>query len=278
MSAPYAGHSCALSGTRASGGPPAGSLPGMEFSGAVATAYAEHRRGYPPPVVDLLVDAVGLPRNASVLDLGCGTGQLTVPLAGRYDRVIGADPSPDMLALARSRSSGAPVAWLLADDHEVTRLPLLAGLDAVTVAQAIHLLDRMPLFEALATRMSTRARIAIVANGSPLWLRDLPWSRALNAYLGRWFGTAPSSACGTDAESRDRYRTELASAGFRTATEVALDYRETHTFDGIVGNVRSALSPGSLPTDPAFEAGLRDALGPGPFEEDVRVAILVAAR
>jgi SAM-dependent methyltransferase len=250
----------------------------MEFSGAVATAYAEHRRGYPPPVVDLLVDALSLPRDASVLDLGCGTGQLTVPLAGRYARVIGADPSPDMLALARSRAGGAPVAWLLADDSDVTRLPLLADLDAVTIAQAIHLLDRMPLFEALAGLMTPRARIAIVANGSPLWLRDLPWSRALNAYLATWLGTAPRSACGTDAKSRERYRAELAAAGFRTASEVALDYRETHTFAGIVGNVHSALSPRSLPTDPAFEAGLRDALGPGPFEEDVRVAILVTGR
>jgi SAM-dependent methyltransferase len=201
-----------------------------------------------------------------------------VPLAARYERVVGADPSPDMLALARSRSGGAPVAWLLADDRDVTRLPLLAGLDAVTIAQAIHLLDRTPLFESLATRMTPRARIAVVANGSPMWLSDLPWSRALNAYLGMWFGTAPRSACGTDAESRSRYRAELAAAGFRTATEVVLDYRETHTFAGIVGNVYSALSPGSLPTDPAFQGGLRDALGPGPFEEDVRVAILAAAR
>jgi SAM-dependent methyltransferase len=250
----------------------------MEFSGAVAAAYAEHRRGYPAPVVDLLVDALGLPREASVLDLGCGTGQLTVPLAGRYDRVVGADPSPDMLALARSRSGRAPVAWLLADDGDVARLPLLANLDAVTIAQAIHLLDRVPLFEALAARMSPRARIAIIANGNPLWLRDLPWSRALNAYLGTWFGTAPRSACGTDASSRAGYRRELAAAGFRAVTEVVLDYRETHSFEGIVGNVYSALSPGSLPNDPAFEAGLRDAIGPGPYEEDVRVAILVAGR
>jgi SAM-dependent methyltransferase len=250
----------------------------VEFSGAVAAAYAEHRRGYPAPVVDLLVDALGLPRDASVLDLGCGTGLLTVPLAGRYDRVIGADPSPDMLALARSRSGGAPVAWLLADDRDVRRLPMLAGLDAVTIAQAIHLLDRRPLFESLAARMTPRARVAVIANGSPLWLRDLPWSRALNAYLGMWFGTAPQSACGTDAQSRGRYRAELAAAGFRTATEVTADHRESHTVAGIAGNVYSALSPGSLPTDPAFEAGLGEALGPGPFEEDVRVAILVAAR
>jgi SAM-dependent methyltransferase len=213
-----------------------------------------------------------------VLDLGCGTGQLTVPLADRYDRVIGADPSPDMLALARSRSGGAPVAWLLADDRDVTRLPLLAGLDAVTIAQAIHLVDRVPLFEALAARMSPGGRIAIIANGGPMWLRDLPWSRALNDYIGTWFGTAPRSHCGTDSHSRAGYRTELATAGFRTAREVVADYSETHSFERIVGNVYSAVSPGSLPVGADFEAGLRDALGPGPFEEDVRVAILVAGR
>jgi hypothetical protein len=116
----------------------------------------------------------------------------------------------------------------------------------VTIAQAIHLLDRLPLFEALATRMTRRARVAIVANGSPLWLRDLPWSLALSAYLGEWFGIAPRSACGTDTESRGRYRAELATAGFRTATEVTVDYRETHTFAAIVGSVttRSALARG----------------------------------
>jgi SAM-dependent methyltransferase len=250
----------------------------MEFSGAVAAAYAEHRRGYPPPVVDLLVDALGLPRDATVVDLGCGTGQLTVPLADRYGRVLGVDPSPDMLALARSRSGGAPIAWLLADDRDVTRLPLLADVDAVTVAQAIHLIDRIPLFEALATRMTPRARLAIIANGSPLWLRDLPWSQALNAYLVSWLGHELRSACGTDPASRAGYREELAGAGFRTAKEVTIDYRETHSFERIVGNVYSALSPGSLPTDPTFEAGLRDALGPGPFDEEVRVAILVVSR
>jgi SAM-dependent methyltransferase len=250
----------------------------MEFSGPVATAYAEHRRGYPEPVVDLLVETLGLPRAATVLDLGCGTGQLTIPLAGRYDRVVGADPSPDMLALARSTAAGAPVAWLVADDRDVVRLPLLADLDAVTIAQAIHLLDRPRLFDALSARMTPRARIAIVANGSPMWLRDLPWSRALNAYLTSWFGTEPRSACGTDPASRAAYRTELAAAGFRTATEVFHDYTETHPYERILGNVRSALSPDAVPTDPAFEAGLRDALGPGPFEEDVRVAILVAGR
>jgi SAM-dependent methyltransferase len=248
----------------------------MEFSGAVAAAYAEHRPGYPDPVVDLLTSTLDLPRDAYVLDLGCGTGKLTVPLADRYDRVVGADPSPDMLALARR--SGVPVAWLLADDADVARLPLLAGLDAVTIAQAVHLIDRPPLFRALGARMSPRARIAIIANGSPTWLHDLPWSRTLKAYLEDWYGITLAATCGTDAASRAGFRAELAAAGFGAATEVHLDYTQTHSIERIIGIVYSASSPDQLPTDPRFETGLRDALGPGPFEEDVRVSILVARR
>lgn len=256
----------------------------MEFSGAVATAYAAHRRGYPPPVVDLLLDTLGLPAGASVLDLGCGTGTLTVPLASHFDRVVGADPSPDMLALARSASASsfgagsAPVAWLLADDADVVRLPLLAGLDAVTIAQAIHLVDGPPLFRALAGLMSARGRIAVIANGDPLWLHSSPWSRSLRAYLEDWLGVPIRSTCGTDPVSRAGYRSALAAAGFPDAVDVSLTYPETHSFGRIVGNVHSALSPSQLPAGPAFEDGLRTALGPGPFEEDVTVSILVAAR
>ena len=47
-----------------------------------------------------------------VLDLGCGTGLLTVALAAQGHAVTGADPSAEMLAVARARPSGARVRWV----------------------------------------------------------------------------------------------------------------------------------------------------------------------
>ena len=53
-------------------------------------------------------------------------------------------------------------------------------------------------------------------------------------------------------------------------------YAETHPVERIVGNVYSALSPGQLPADrDGFARGLAAALPPGPYEEDVRVSMLV---
>jgi SAM-dependent methyltransferase len=48
----------------------------------------------------------------TIVDLGCGTGLLTRDLAGRGYTMIGIDPSPEMLAVARRGSHGDQVRWI----------------------------------------------------------------------------------------------------------------------------------------------------------------------
>lgn len=63
---------------------------------------------------------VALAREAkSVLDLGCGTGELTAALAeGR--EVVGVDPAGAMLAVARRRRGGGNVTWIEGDARNLT--------------------------------------------------------------------------------------------------------------------------------------------------------------
>jgi len=127
-----------------------------DFSGDQAQNYARYRRGYPPQVVDVLADAFTLVQSSVVLDLGCGTGQLTLPLAGVAGSVIGADPQPDMLSLARVSAIEqgiTGISWLLAADQDVPTLGRLLGrasLTAVTIGNAIHLMRPEILFRDLA--------------------------------------------------------------------------------------------------------------------------------
>lgn len=49
------------------------------------------------------------------LDLACGTGYLTIPLADMGLAVTGVDLAPEMLAHARAKSVGLPTRWVRAD-------------------------------------------------------------------------------------------------------------------------------------------------------------------
>src|SRR3546814_7113595 len=53
----------------------------------------------------------------SVLDLGCGTGELAVALSEGCD-VVGVDPAPAMIEVARRRPGGDRVTWIEADRSE----------------------------------------------------------------------------------------------------------------------------------------------------------------
>ncbi len=65
-----------------------------------------------------------LPERGSVMDVGCGGGAASLPLASHASRLIGVDPSPDMLEefRARAEKTGAVVSviegtWPEAADH-----------------------------------------------------------------------------------------------------------------------------------------------------------------
>ncbi len=66
----------------------------------------------------------------TVVDLACGTGSLTVELAGRGYQMIGVDRSADMLAVAAEKCNSLPVAPLLIQ-QDMSKLTLLEQVDGV---------------------------------------------------------------------------------------------------------------------------------------------------
>jgi ubiquinone/menaquinone biosynthesis C-methylase UbiE len=61
-----------------------------------------------------------LVHGTDVLDVGCGTGNMTVRLARRGLRVVGVDLSPEMLAVARKKLPTGSVRWLQTGAAELT--------------------------------------------------------------------------------------------------------------------------------------------------------------
>ncbi|MGH3672714.1 MAG: class I SAM-dependent methyltransferase [Pseudonocardiaceae bacterium] len=251
------------------------------FSGDAAAYYARYRRGYPDSFVDALVHAVMLSSANTIIDLGCGTGQLALPLAIRVGRVIGVDPEPDMLCHARAAaldSDASNVEWILGPAQDLVSIAAkYSDIDAVTVANAIHLVDCVQLFQAALAVLRPGRGLAVIANSTPLWLQDTAWSHALRTFLERWLGTRLTSYCGTDDETRSQYRDELIALGYGVE-EIRMGYTDVLSLDQIVGGVFSAMSD-RLPAAPdrtRFASELKNALADtDPYTENVEVRSLI---
>ncbi|HVM97272.1 MAG TPA: class I SAM-dependent methyltransferase [Candidatus Acidoferrales bacterium] len=115
--------------------------PSIDF-GQAADDYARHRPGFPVRFYERVLEyGVGASGQA-VLDIGCGTGTLARGFAERSCRVVGLDPSPEMLhqAQALAREEGFSVDYVRSwAEH----LPFRdASFDVICAGQCWHWFDR----------------------------------------------------------------------------------------------------------------------------------------
>jgi SAM-dependent methyltransferase len=106
----------------------------------VAEQYDRHRPAYPDVLVDEACETAGIGPGDPVLEIGCGTGQLTRSLLARGLRVTAVEPGQKLLARAREQLSGAgDVRFVDArlEDAQVAN----AEYSAVFSASAIHWVD-----------------------------------------------------------------------------------------------------------------------------------------
>jgi SAM-dependent methyltransferase len=99
-----------------------------------AAGYAAHRPGYPSELVDFLADRA--PARERAWDAGCGSGQLSVPLARRFQTVVATDASARQLA----RAEPHPRVDYRRRPSEDSGLPD-GSVDLAVAAQAAHWFD-----------------------------------------------------------------------------------------------------------------------------------------
>src|SRR5215471_300408 len=77
----------------------------------IAERYDATRVGYPDALVDAMLGTAGVRPGDPVLEVGCGTGQLTRQLADRGKALTAIDLGPAMVAVARKRLDDRDVHW-----------------------------------------------------------------------------------------------------------------------------------------------------------------------
>ena len=105
-----------------------------------AEDYQRTRPVCPPQLFDDLIRLAGLRAGDRVIEIGCGTGQATVPLAERGLAVTAVELGPELAAIARRRLTGFPAAEVVTCSFEDWQ-PQEAVFDAVVAVNCLHWID-----------------------------------------------------------------------------------------------------------------------------------------
>ncbi|EIV92907.1 trans-aconitate 2-methyltransferase [Frankia sp. QA3] len=127
-----------------------------------AELYDRARPGYPPRMFDDLAAMVGLGAGCRVLEIGCGTGQATVPLARRGCRIVAVELGPEMAAVARRNLAGHRDVQVLNAVFEDWPLPP-EPFDVVFAATAFHWIDPAVRVEKSAAALRPGGALATIA-------------------------------------------------------------------------------------------------------------------
>jgi SAM-dependent methyltransferase len=105
-----------------------------------AEDYQRSRPVLPPGLFDDLIYLAGLRPGDRVIEIGCGTGQATVPLAERGLAVTAVELGAELAAIARRRLAGFPAAEVVTSSFEDWPPPA-APADAVVAVNSLHWID-----------------------------------------------------------------------------------------------------------------------------------------
>jgi len=167
--------------------------------GAVAREYERGRPSYPRAAVDWVLGRKPL----RVLDLGAGTGKLSVAVLAAGHSVVAVEPLAEMRAVL---AEALPQLETL--DGRAEQLPLPdASVDAVLVGAAFHWFEQGPALDEIGRVLRPPGTLGLLGNGFDT---TVPWAAALRRILGppaiekRGHWPAREELRGRFAEVRDR--------------------------------------------------------------------------
>jgi SAM-dependent methyltransferase len=106
----------------------------------VAALYDRARPAYPTDVVDAIVRWADIQPESTILEIGCGSGQLTVPLAAHGASIIALELGSDLAAIASLRTAPCPRVQVIEADFDRWSVPR-AAFHVVVAATSFHWLD-----------------------------------------------------------------------------------------------------------------------------------------
>ena len=251
--------------------------------------YDRYRLPYPEAMIEDLARTARVSGRGRLLDLACGTGQLTFPLRQRFADVWAVDQEPDMVEVVRVKAGAAGarnVRPIVASAETLHAAP--GHFELAVIGNAFHRLDRDVTARRIHGWLQPGGHLALCWSSTP-WIGEARWQLALAATLDKWkaaLGAGHRIPAGWEpARQRRPDSVALSDAGFQLVEPRQFAIEHRWTVPELAGFIRStSFLPAAVLGDQAdaFDADMAATLGPhsdaGTFAETVSFLLELAQK
>lgn len=200
-----------------------------------AKYYSKYRDNYPRELFEFLREIS--PDNKLAVDLGCGTGQVAIPVSKYFDKVMASDISSDMIKEASENSSEIKnIEWTVAKSEDV--LLEKNSVDLITIAQAFHWMDKDLIIKNAKTSLKNNGVFALISAAS-LWNGISEWEieikKLIQSFLGEERKAGENKSFPKDTVS---YEDRLKNA-FGNVTTQTFKMKRIYDYDSLLGYLYS---------------------------------------
>jgi SAM-dependent methyltransferase len=254
-----------------------------------ARYYERFRVPYPAAMLEDLLGRAEVDGKGRLLDLACGTGQLSFGMHRSFEEVWAVDQEPDMIGVGREKaeaSAARNIRFVTSTAEDLVAPD--ESFDLVAIGNAFQRLRRDVVARNARRWLRPGRWLALVWSETP-WHGDEPWQQAVAAAFDRWMtrmnaqDRVPAGWEQVRAERPDR--AVLHAAGFEVVGSFEFPMAYRWTPEALIGLVYSTsfLSHSVLGDRTAdFEADLRRELTAsdptGRLEQTIRFAYELARR
>ncbi len=224
-----------------------------------AALYDRARPRYPPDLIDDLVAVTGVRPGDRVLEIGAGTGQMTLSLARRGLAITALEPGPNLAAIARRHLAPFPAVDVVGERFEDYVLPA-EPFELVVSATAFHWVDPAVRVRKAAAALVAGGHLAVVHTHWGVGRTRDPFSVMSQSCYRRWEPDSDPDFRPPTIDELPVERPELDDAPEFTAVERRLyEQRADHTRDSYLDLLRTFSNVRGL--DEAQRSGLLACIG-----------------
>ena len=230
--------------------------------------YARFREGFPDKFFDMVKRKFDLSKSDRVLDLGCGTGQIAIPISSIVKEVVAMDPEPEMITEGKKQAEiqGAEnIVWIEGGSDDLPDMKdTLGNFKLVTMGNSFHWMNQEKTLDELHGMITEDGGIVIAGSGS-IWTRvPNDWQSAVQELIKKYLGEERRAGSGTYKAPTRRYEEIIKESQFKRMEMWLHHWALSSSLDEVIGNLYSTSF-----VNPHILGDRKEA-----FEEDIRKMLL----